>query len=100
MGEGWNWGRKGRGWRCGTVEQRVVQEDGARAKTSVQVKLFIALYHGPFWQAPITASIIPLFRLSSYTVCSSYPGKGRNTFTSESCPISVFLGSDITFYKL
>lgn len=55
------------GWRCGTAEQRVVQEDGARAKKSVQVKLFIALHHGPFYQALITTSIIPLFPLCSYS---------------------------------
>ena len=59
--------RTGRGWRCGTAEQRVVQEDGAGAKMSVQVKLFIALHHGPFYQALITTSIIPLFPLCSYS---------------------------------
>lgn len=47
-GEGGSWGRTGRGWKCGTAEQRVVQEDGAGAKMSVQVKLFIAPHHGPF----------------------------------------------------
>lgn len=66
-GRGWNWGRTGRGWRCGTAEQRVVQEDGAGAKMSVQVKLFIALHHGPFYQALITTSIILLFPLCSYS---------------------------------
>lgn len=45
---GGDWGRTGRGWRCGTAELRVVQEDGAGAKMSVQVRLFIALHHGPF----------------------------------------------------
>lgn len=59
--------RMERGWRCGTAEQRVVQEDGAEAKMSVQVKLFIALHHGPFYQALITSSIIPLFPLCSYS---------------------------------
>ena len=51
------------GWRCGTAEQRVVQKDGERAKIRVQVKLFIALHHGPFHQALIATSIIPLFPL-------------------------------------
>lgn len=82
-GRGWNWGRTGRGWRCGTAEQRVVQEDGVGAKMSVQVVLFIALHHGPFYQ--FYPSISP--RL----IFSSYPGRGRNTFTSESCQSSLFL---------
>lgn len=51
-GAGWEQGRDGEkggireGWgggsRCGTAEQRVVQENGAGAKMSVQVSLFIA----------------------------------------------------------
>lgn len=86
-GRGWNWGRTGRGWRCGTAEQRVVQDDGAGAKMSVQVKLFIALHHGPFYQALITSSIIPLFPLSSY------PGRVRNTFTSD-----LFLGGKMRHF--
>lgn len=68
VGRGWNQGRTRRGWRCGTAEQRVVQENGARARMSVQVKLFIALHHGPFYRALITTSIIPLFPLCSYSV--------------------------------
>lgn len=65
-GRGWNWERTGRGLRCGTAEQRVVQEDGAGATMSVQVKLFIALHHGPCYEVLITTSIIPLFPPISY----------------------------------
>lgn len=97
-GRGWNWERTGRGLRCGTAEQRVVQEDGAGATMSVQVKLFIALHHGPCYEVLITTSIIPLFPPN--LICSSYPGKSSSTFTSGSCHISLFLGCEITFYTL
>lgn len=32
--------------------------------------------------------------ISPQLIFSSYPGRGRNTFTSESCHISLFLGND------
>lgn len=96
-GRGWNWGRTGRGWRCGTAEQRVVQEDGAGAKMSVQVKLFIALHHGPFYQALITTSIIPLFPLSSY---AAHIQEKAETHLPLNHVISVYSQDDITFYTL
>lgn len=57
IGEGW-----GGGWRCGTAERRVVQQDGAAAKMSVQVSLFIVPpYHGPLRRALITTTTLPHF---------------------------------------
>lgn len=73
IGEG-----RGGGWRCGTAERRVVQEDGAAAKMSVQVSLFIV---PPSW------ATLPGPDHHHYAASISPQLISRSTFSSESCHI-------------
>lgn len=59
-----------------------------------------AIYSSPSWAilpGPDNHEHYP--SISPLLIFSSYPGRGRNTFTSESCPISLFLSSDIRHFR-
>lgn len=58
-----------------------------------------AIYSSPSWAilpSPDHHQYYP--SISPLLIFSSYPGRARNTFTSESCHLGLFLASDISHF--